>query len=316
MRSYGHFTLEERESLYLYKQEGKRNSEIARIMGKHRSSIGRELARNQNREGDYKPWGATIKYIKRRKKCRRSLVLVKNELLREEVEKRLRKYHPPEAIAARLFKEKGIKIGASTIYRAVKRGLSDGITAKTHLRRRGKKKYGNRNKFNTIQPDYTIRERSAEASDRSRIGDWEGDTVMGSKGCIFTAIDRKSRFLVASISPTRSSEDVKNAVLSALNPEIPCFSVTLDNGSEFAKHRDFASSLGTTVFFADPHSPWQRGSNENINGLLRFFFPKGTDFNKFTQLELLSVVDLINDRPRKCLNWLSPREVFLSKCCT
>ncbi len=187
------------------------------------------------------------------------------------------------------------------------------ITAKTHLRRRGKKKYGRRNRFHTIQPEHTIHERPIEADKRERCGDWEGNTVRSSsgKGCIVTFVDRKSRKLLAARSKDMSAKSVFNAIIKAFRGITPK-TITLDNGPEFALCRGLEKALNTTVYFADPHSPWQRGSHENTNGLLRFFFPKGFDFRTLSDQKLNKVVRLIHSRPKLCLNLLSPDEVF---CC-
>ena len=189
-----------------------------------------------------------------------------------------------------------------------------GVEAKTHLRRRGKKKYGKRGRFNTIHPEHTIHERTTEADLRLRCSDWEGDTVRSSpgKGCIVTFIVRKSRKLLAAQSKDMSAKSVFNAIFNAFKGITPK-TITLDNCSEFAMFKELEKALHTTVYFADPYSPWQRGSNENTNGLLRFFFPRGFDFRMLTDRELSKVVKLINSRPRFCLDLLSPDEVF---CCT
>jgi IS30 family transposase len=306
----------ERESLYELRKQGKSNTEIAKILGRHRSSIGRELKRNAASGATYSPVAATVSYVIRRRKCRKNLIFMVRKHLIAYVCERLKKGHSPECIAGRYNKEgHADRLNFTTIYHAIKRGLLNGITAKEHLRRRGKRKFGNRHRFNTIQPDHTIHERPESANRRNRLGDWEGDTVTGAKGsksCVFTAVDRKSRLLVAKLSPSHRADDVLSAATQALE-QTTCLSLTLDNGSEFAKHRELAARLDTKVFFADPHSPWQRGTNENTNGLLRFFFPKGTNFDSISADDLDSVVSLLNDRPRKCLNWLSPREVFFNK---
>jgi IS30 family transposase len=315
MQPYTHFTLSERECLQELLKEGKNQSQIAKVLNRSRSSISRELKRNSNKDNSYNSWRATTLYIIRRKDCRRKYRLTSDKRLYDWVNEKLQLFWSPESIAERYKKRNpGEKLSHSTIYRAVKLQLLPNILPKTHLRRRGKRKYGNRSKFNTIKPDYTIHERPVETENRDRIGDWEGDTIVGKRGCALTAVDRKSRYLCAEISVTHSSENIKNAMITALSGK-KVNTLTLDNGSEFAKHREFAKELETTVFFADPHSPWQRGTNENTNGLLRFFFPKGTNFSLVSNEDFQKVVDLINDRPRKCLDWLSSREVFFSKCC-
>ena len=146
------------------------------------------------------------------------------------------------------------------------------------------------------------------------MGDLEGDTVYGGigKGVLLTFVDRRSRMLYATCRPNRSSNTIKEAFPVVLEG-VDVKSITLDNGPEFP---EIEKQLKTTIYFADPYSPWQRGSNENMNGILRFFFPKGSDFRFITNEKLQYVVDLINNRPRKCLGWLSPLEFISLKCCT
>lgn len=175
------------------------------------------------------------------------------------------------------------------------------------MRRHGKRK--NTHNTQPINPTHTIHDRPPEVDKRERIGDLEGDTVYGGigKGCLVTLVDRCSRFLYAAPAKSRDSNVIEDAFKKALATTF-VESITLDNGSEFSRFADIEKNHLTTVYFADPHSPWQRGSNENINGLLRFFFPKGTNFLDVSDDDVDSVLSLINNRPRKCLDWLSPIE--------
>lgn len=316
MKSYTHFTPKERESIYLLLKLNKKVSEIAKELKRDKSSVSREINRNKDKKtGEYNPFDANQLYQNRRKKCKRAYRIQKNLKIYDYICEKLKLFWSPEIIAAKWNEENPQEaISFSTIYLALYRGMFKGINAKTHLRRRGKKKYGKRSRFNTIHPEHTIHERPAEAELRERCGDWEGDTVRSSpgKGCIVTFVDRKSRKLLAAQSKDMSAKSVFNAILKAFKGITPK-TITLDNGAEFALFRDLEKALHTTVYFADPHSPWQRGSNENTNGLLRFFFPRGFDFRTLTTRRLNKVVKLINSRPRFCLNLLSPDEVF---CCT
>jgi IS30 family transposase len=315
MQFYHHFTLEERESLRIYLSEGKSLREAGRLLGKSPSSISRELSRNRNKDGSYHAWRATTLYIIRRKKSVRPFRLTVDTKLRTWVSECLASYWSPEIIAARWKREQsGNKLSHSTIYAALRDGRLPQYTPKTHLRRHGKRKCSHQ--CYTIHPDHLIRDWPEEIRKRERLGDWEGDTVYGSigKGLLVTLVDRKSRYFAASVLSKRTIPETKDAVIKALKG-LDVNSLSLDNGSEFAGFRDLEKELNAPVYFADPHSPWQRPSNENINGLVRFFFPKGTDFHTVTQDQLNRVISLINNRPRKCLGWLSPIE-FLHKCCT
>jgi IS30 family transposase len=315
MQSYQHFTLTERIKLSEKLKEGKGFGEITREMGRHKSSISREYHRNKNKDGKYHPWRATVMYILRRKRSVRKSRL-EDEEVRKFIISGLEQFWSPEIISERWKKKYPEKtLAYATIYRGIKKKRLPGISAKTHLRRRGKRK--NSHNTQTIHPVHTIHDRPLEAETRKRLGDLEGDTVYGgiAKGCLVTLVDRTSRFLYAALSSNRQKELIADAFSQALGDYKPK-TITLDNGSEFADFLKIEKNLQTTIYFADPHSPWQRGSNENINGLIRFFFPKGTNFHAVTQDQLDSVVSLINNRPRKCLGWLSPLEFLFAKCCT
>ncbi len=168
--------------------------------------------------------------------------------------------------------------------------------------------------YNSIHPDRTIPQWPEEIRRRERIGDWEGDTVYGGigKGLLVTQVDRKSRFLRAGLLAKRDASLTKDVICSLLK-DIPVKSISLDNGSEFSEFHALEKELHTLVYFAEPHKPWQRGTNENTNDILRFFFPKGFDFRTVSQELVELVVDLINNRPRKCLGWRTPAEVFFDE---
>ena len=149
---------------------------------------------------------------------------------------------------------------------------------------------------------------------RERIGDWEGDTVYGGvgKGLLVTLVDRRSRFVRIGLLENRSAE-LTRPVIELLLQGLPVKSISLDNGSEFAEFHELEQSLHTLVYFAEPHKPWQRGTNENTNDIVRFFFPKGFDFRTVSDFEISLVENLLNNPPRKCLEWKTPYEVFFNK---
>lgn len=320
MRSYVHFTLEERESLRILYEQGCSIRAIARKLSRSPSSISREIRRNRHkRKGTYNAWGATSLYLKRRKKCVRRSRILGDEQLLCFVREKLASYWSPEIITA-IWKQEhpGARLSHSTIYRALYKGWLAERTAGHHLFRRNKRRYKERSKYNTITPQRTIRERTPYATKRKRVGDWEGDCIVSGnhgKSCLFTCVDRASRLLLAARSDGQNAKSVHDVMIRVLKNQ-PAYTLTLDNGSEFAKHRELEKILNIRVYFADPRSPWQRGSNEQINGLLRFFFPKSTDFSNVDDTAIQFAVDCLNNRPRKCLGWLSPQQVFLSKCCT
>lgn len=228
----------------------------------------------------------------------------------------LLQFWSPEIIAGKWNSANEEHFSYSSVYRAVRAGDFPGVKPWTHFRRKAKP-YSNQRKSYTRYFDSSIHDRPLEAELRERFGDLEGDTVYGSvgKGYLITGLDRCSRLLVAAIARDKKKETTNAAFIKAFSslPFSP-LTLTLDNGTEFLAYKDLEKQLGIKVYFADTHSPWQRGSNENINGLIRFFFPRGTNFNEVSDEQLQAVVDLINNRPRKCLGFLSPIEFIISRC--
>lgn len=308
---YSHFTIEEREYLQDSLKKNLSIRQIASYLGRSPSSVSREIRRNTNTSG-YFAQKAHTKALERR---HFSTVRVLKENSKEYnfVVRKLSLYWSPEAICGRWAKENPCekKLHFSTIYRHIKQGRFPRIKVNTHLRRRGIMYRDRRNKFMTISPNRLIRDWSDKIVRRQRIGDWEGDTIAGKigSGLITTMIDRKSRYLCARKVESKHASVQRQAIEEMLKDQ-PVHSISLDNGVEFAEHEAIEKTLDTLVYFADPHSPWQRGTNENINGVLRFFFPKGSDFSKISQDDVDRAVKLLNSRPRKCLGWKTPEEVY------
>lgn len=294
---------------------------ISAILERSPSTVSRELARNR---ATYRPhgkpdnpywynhWRAQNLYIERRREQNRE-ALKPNTPEWDYIIAGLRRYWSPETIRERWHKEfpETKQLCVSTIYRYIKLGRFPKITAKQHLRRRGKRIQTRNANYNSIQPDRIIPQWPDEIRGRCRIGDWEGDTVYGGigKGLLVTLVDRKSRYLKIGLLPSRTADGTR-AVIEKLLDGLPVESVSLDNGSEFSEFRKLEESLHTLVYFAEPHKPWQRGTNENTNDIVRFFFPKGFDFRTVTNEDIQRVEDLINNRPRKCLGWKSPAEIL------
>lgn len=320
MMSYTHFTLVERKCLQELLSEGKTVRAIASALGRSPSTISREIGRNRNKHKYahtdnrycYHFWRAQIQAIERRRR-QRPRALEAGSPAWDYIIDRLKAYWSPETICAVWNRDHpgGQRLNHATLYRYLKQGLFPGVSRRTHLRRRGKLKRPRNAPYNTIHPDRIIPDWPPAISGRARIGDWEGDTLYGGigKGLLVTLVDRKSRFLRAVRVRSRNADEVRSAIVTALKG-LPVHSISLDNGSEFSQFHAIESALDTLVYFAEPHKPWQRGTNENTNGLLRFFFPKGYDFLSLAQSDLDSVVDLINARPRKCLDWASPAASF------
>ena len=228
----------------------------------------------------------------------------------------LLQYWSPEIIAGRWNTEHSDRLSFSSIYRAVRTGQFPGIKPWIHFRRKAKP-YSNQKKSYSRSFDSSIHDRPIDADNSSRFGDFEGDTIYGSvgKGYLVTAIDRRSRLLVAAKCKDKTIPVINKAFSVAFAKSsklIKPLTLTLDNGTEFLGFKAIEKENDLTIYFADSHSPWQRGSNENINSLIRFFFPRGTDFRNLPQEQLDYVVSLINNGPRKCLGYLSPVE-FINK---
>lgn len=322
--SYTHFTLDERKYLQKLLAEGLSIRKIAAILERSPSSISREIHRNRTKsypkhKPDNKYWynhwrAETLTRARRRGK--RCAAIQPGTEAWNFVVRGLKLYWSPEAICGRWHKEhpEEKSLAFSTIYRYVKTGRFPGIMSKKHLRRRGKRRISKKSPFNTIHPDRIIPQWPPEIAGRARIGDWEGDTVYGGvgKGALVTLDDRKSRYLRMGKIGSRNSTETRT-VIERLLDGLPADSISLDNGSEFSEFRKLEENLHTLVYFAEPHKPWQRGTNENTNDIIRFFFPKGFDFRTVTDEDIQFVEDLINNRPRKCLGWSTPAEVFFEK---
>lgn len=321
--SYTHFTLEERKYLQKLLSEGLSFRKIASILERSPSTISREVRRNRAK---YKPkhkpdnpywynhWRAQNLYIRRRREQQR-LALQPNSDAWNYIVAGLQKFWPPETICNcwREDNPNAKPLHYSTIYRYIAAGAFPNITPETHLRRRGKLMLPRNSNYNSIQPDRIIPEWPEEIRLRLRIGDWEGDTIYGGvgKGLVVSLVDRKSRFVRIGLLKSRNAE-LTSEVVENLLRGLPVESISFDNGSEFSQFHKIEKSLNTLVYFAEPHKPWQRGTNENTNDMIRFFFPKGFDFRSVTDEDVQAVEDLLNNRPRKCLGWKSPRDVFFA----
>lgn len=319
--SYTHFTLDERKCLQKLLSEGLSMRKIATILQRSPSSVSREINRNKakykpHRKPDnaywYNFWRAQNLYTRRRREQQR-YILKPGTAEWDYIVEKLNCFWSPEAICGRWNKQFPNKkpLCFSTIYRYIKQKRLPNITAQKHLRRRGKRKVPQNSNYNTIHPERIIPQWPDVIKLRKRIGDWEGDTVYGGvgKGFLVSLVDRNSRFLCAGLLSSRSSLETKDTIVRLLADK-PVMSISLDNGSEFSEFRALEEVLNTEVYFAEPHKPWQRGTNENTNDILRFFFPKGFDFHELNKDILEQVVLSINLRPRKCLDWKSPFEVF------
>lgn len=296
---------------------------IACGLGRAVSSVSREVARNGGRE-DYRAAGAEERAQRaalRPKPC----LLARRRRLRDVVARKLERKWSPQQIAGWLRKtygsDKAMQVSHETIYKSLfiqARGvLKRELLAVLRSRRVMRRAKGARSKGmkRSLIPDAaSIRERPAEAADRAVPGHWEGDLLAGGGASqIATLVERRSRFvMLARIGATKKSSVVTTALARQVRklPRRLTASLTWDRGSELTEHAKFTVATNVKVYFCDPHSPWQRGSNENTNGLLRQYFPKGSDLAAFTQAELDAVARELNTRPRKTLGYRTPAAVF------
>jgi len=309
--SYAHLSIIERSKLEILHQQGKSSRVIAKELGRHPSTICRELARTTQSEG-YQAEQAQRAYQERRKA---SVPISKwSDTLAASLEEKLEATWSPEQITER-FRIDGLPVVS---FKTMYRWIYDGRLVRGELqvlRHKGKrqKPAETRGKFTIGR---SISTRSKEVRSRETFGHWELDTVVSgrgkSKGCIATLIERKTRLYTAILMPDRTALSMEIALGVAISqyPKGAFLTATADRGKEFACYANLEATHGLQVYFADPYSSWQRGSNENANGLLREFLPKGTDLARVEEEYLAHSIDLINHRPRKCLGWRTAHESF------
>lgn len=323
------FTLEERTQLDVGLRMGKKPAAIAREMGRHRSSVCREIKRNSlPRPHRYQAYPAEVK-ARRRAPRPKPHKLVPGSALLHRVAHDLAQGWSPQQIAGRLKREhpddRCLRVSHETIYDAwyvnVKGGLRELVNHEreqvrlSRVKRRPRVKApSNRGKILDATP---ISQRPAEAADRKVPGHWEGDLIIGKgkSSAIATVVERASRYtMIRGLEDGRRTAAAVNATLTEGIAKLPADlmrTLTWDRGKELHKHKAFTAATGITVYFADPYSPWQRGTNENTNRLIRHYFPRGkADFRIITQEELDHVADLLNNRPRKVLKYRTPSEAL------
>lgn len=319
---YSHLSIAEREDIMTRWCRHEGIGRIAGEIGRSKSTVSREVRRNgsvTNGGRWYRASTAQGRADARRERCRRPRLLDDPERRRVVVEKIAREHWSPEQVERRLGIERPeLYVSDATIYRAVNGGeldceLPGHRKFKTRLRHKGKRRKGagrveTRGKIGIT---HDVADRPAAADERSRPGDWEGDTVAGRQGgaCLVTLDDRRSRFLAGGLAAEKRSAPV-NAVAERALAGKPVETLTLDRGKEFAGAAELEEAIGAPVYFCLPHHPWQRPTNENCNGLIREFFPKGKPLDGVTDAEVQRVYDALNHRPRKCLGWKCPYEVF------
>lgn len=315
--SYTHFSAEERIELYKLRENKDLSlRSISKIMKRSPSTLSRELQRNSVEPGLYLPDSANQKQQERRENSKIEFESISSETI-IGIKRGLKKYHSPEQIAGRLKLEGKDRVSYETIYKMIYRN-HEGLGKYQKYLRQGRGKRKQRKKVKVIQGGIIgrvgIEHRPAIADEKTEIGHWESDTMIGANhhGVIVTHVDKASKFLVAGLGRNKTAEEI-NRVTLKLFSDISIEdrkTMTFDNGKEFSGHVKIAEELDLLCFFATPYHSWERGLNEHTNGLLRQFFAKGTNFLTIKPKQLEDAVELINNRPRKSLDYRTPFEVF------
>ena len=314
MRTYSQLTYNQRYHIYTFIKAGFCQTKIAEEIGVHKSTISRELRRNRGGRG-YRPKQAQYFAHERQNKTKSRIKMEDWKL----VEDLIHLDWSPEQISDYCRVERELQISHEWIYQYIyqdKRG-GGSLWKNLRCRKKRKKRYGSYEKRGQIPQRVWIDERPQAAEDRSRLGDWEADTIIGKgrQGAIVTLVDRKSRFLRMGLVSRRTKEAVKEMIISLL-ADLPVHTITCDNGKEFTMHEAIAKELGAEVYFAHPYASWERGTNENTNGLIRQYFPKQTKFADLEHADIAFVGNRLNTRPRKCLSFQSPMVFLNNHGCT
>ena len=308
-RCYEQISRTEREQIAIRRAQGMKSGRIGEELGRARTTIWRELRRNGQEDGVYLAGEAQRRAEDRRREPRRARKLTREEV-RRSVEARLRECWSPEQIEGRRRWEGEEGVSRMTIYRHVK---AHGEFRK-YLRGPNETQRRKRQQYQRIRGRTMIEERPEEVERRERVGDWESDTLRGpmsTKAGVVTHVDRRTRYTVAEWLPDREARTLNHVTAGAMRG-LPVRTMTVDNGMEFGCFKELEARLGAKVYFAHEGCPWERGLNENTNRLLRQFFPRGTDFTLHSPADVRRAVELLNNRPRKCLGYQTPKEAMLS----
>lgn len=310
MRTYTQLTQIQRYQISAMLKTGHNKTEIATVLGVHASTIGRELKRNRGQRG-YRPKQANQMAMQKRNKAK---VRIQEDTW-ALIESKLRQEWSPEQISGWLLKNLGIQVSHEWIYQYILADKRTGGDLYKHLRcqKKRRKRYGSYDRRGKIPNRVSIEERPEIVDQRQRIGDWETDTLIGKghRQAIVTLTERKSRFALLAKVDQRKAEQVGDKVIDLLSPfSQKVHTITGDNGKEFAHHERISKELGIDFYFAHPYAAWERGANENMNGLIRQYIPKSKELSSVIQDELILIQNKLNHRPRKCLDFRSPFEVF------
>ena len=313
--TYTHLTQAERYQIEILCKAGHKQNAIARLMERDKSCISRELRRNRGQRGYRSKQAHSLAQTRKQASANGPRIDIKTWAL---VDSKLRETWSPQQISGYLLVNKQTGVSHESIYQRIYADKRKGGTLHFALRcqKMRKKRHTGRARRGSIPNQVSIDLRPAIVAERARFGDWEADLVIGAgqKQALVTINERTSRYSLISHVPFKSAKLVSNALISMLKPFSMCVhTLTTDNGREFAQHERIAATLDADFFFAHPYSSWERGANENMNGLIRQFFPKKMAFESLTRKEIELAMHRLNHRPRKCLGYRTPHEVFMEQ---
>ena len=314
--TYRQITRDERYTMSLCRAQGMKPREIADFIGRHRSTIYRELARNRSPDGSYRYTKAQEMTNGRRCRSRQVRRIGPAEL--GVVEQYIREDFSPEQVSGYLRKEGILSISHETIYRHIWEDKRCGGDLHRHLRgsqKKRRKRYGRYDSRGRLAGKRLIDERPPEVEQRVRIGDWEGDTLIGSgdQECVLTLVERKFGYVAIGKLKKRTAEAVNRRAVALIRAQKRVVhTVTVDNGTEFHSYKGIEKATGAVFYFATPHHAWERGTNENTNGLIRQYLPKRKSMAQVTQRDCNRIAAKLNNRPRKRLGFRTPRECYES----
>jgi len=313
MQKYAQLTEHKRYQIYILKKAEHTQAYIAKMVGVSASTISRELKRNTGQRG-YRPKQAQMKAIQRRQSARKYIKMTPQ--LKGSIDAKLRQEWSPEQITGWLRATQTVSVSHQRIYDHILEDRRWGGTLYRSLRqanKRRRKRYGLRERPGQIKERVSIDERPKIVDRKSRFGDWEIDTIIGKnhRGVLISIVERRSRYTLIVKAKSKQADEVSNKTIELMTPVRELVhTITADNGKEFAMHKQISNALDTDVYFAHPYHAWERGLNENTNGLIRQYFPKGSPLEHMTQKQIQKVQDRLNHRPRKCLNFKTPYYVF------
>ncbi len=310
--NYTQLTREQRYQIYALKKADHSQTEMAAIIGVHKSTISRELARNGGQRG-YRPKQAQELASQRKLSAHRPRIPAATWTC---IESLLNHQWSPEQISGRLKLEQHESVSHERIYQHIYSDKRAGGNLHLNLRcqKLRRKRYGRDDRRAQLQGRRSIEQRPQIVDTKRRLGDWEADTIIGRhhQQAIVSLVERKSKFVRLEKVTRNTAELVGQAIRAQLQP-LTVHTITSDNGREFADHQSIAQQLKADFYFAHPYSSWERGTNENTNGLVRQYFPKKSDFSKITDGQIKKAVERLNHRPRKTLGYKTPNEVFFKQ---